>query len=66
MDCHQNQKVLVHCAANMRVSACIYLYRCLQQGINENEAKQALYKIWKPNEVWQILINHVLEIYLCS
>ena len=57
---NQEQKIFVHCAANMRVSAFMYLYR-LQQGINEQEAKQDLNKIWQPNPIWQNFINEVVN-----
>ncbi len=51
-----NQKVFVHCAMNMRVSAFIYLYRILRQQVAEETAKQTMAQIWEPNEVWQAFI----------
>lgn len=39
------QKVWVHCAANMRVSAFVYRYRRDVMGEDETSAKQALQKI---------------------
>ncbi len=46
MEANQDRKVFVHCFANMRVSAFVYLYRTLKQGVSEEEAKAALHKIW--------------------
>jgi len=47
------QKIWVHCAANMRVSAFIYKYR--RDVLNEDEAlvKTDLDKIWQPYGVWK-------------
>ena len=39
------QPVFVHCAANLRVSAFIYLYRQIKQNWSEEEAKVDLEKI---------------------
>lgn len=50
------QKIFVHCAANKRVSAFMYLYR-LCAGVAETTAKQDLAKIWTPNRVWQDFID---------
>lgn len=57
------KKVFVHCAANKRVSAFIYLYRCYQEGIDEETAKKDLHKIWIPNKIWQQFINEVGKNY---
>ena len=56
---HQQQKIFVHCAANLRVSAFIYLYRQIYQGISETEAKADLEKLWTPNPTWQKLIDAI-------
>ncbi|MUH01319.1 phosphatase [Scytonema sp. UIC 10036] len=61
MEANADKKVFVHCAANMRVSAFIYLYRYLYTGITEEEAKQDLHKIWVPNETWQKFIEQVIK-----
>lgn len=63
MESNADTKVFVHCVANMRVSAFMYLYRRLNKGVNEEEAKKDLHKIWIPNENWQKFINHVVENY---
>jgi protein tyrosine phosphatase (PTP) superfamily phosphohydrolase (DUF442 family) len=51
------QKVFVHCAANKRVSAFLYLYRQLVEGIDELTAHQDLVKIWVPSPIWQDFID---------
>jgi protein tyrosine phosphatase (PTP) superfamily phosphohydrolase (DUF442 family) len=52
--------VFVHCAANMRVSAFMFLYR-LRSGIaHRADAEAALRKIWDPDPVWRDFINTIL------
>lgn len=57
MQTHREKKIFIHCAANLRVSAFMYLYRTLYQNVSETEAKQDLHKLWQPNPTWQNLIN---------
>ncbi len=57
MDKYSAQKVFVHCAANKRVSAFLYLYRQLAEGIDEPTAHKDLAKIWIPNSIWQDFID---------
>ncbi len=59
MNANSDKKIFVHCAANKRVSAFIYLYRTLAQGISQEEAKKDLQKLWEPNERWSSFINQV-------
>jgi protein tyrosine phosphatase (PTP) superfamily phosphohydrolase (DUF442 family) len=56
MAAHSEDKIFVHCAANKRVSAFIYLYR-LCEGVNELIASQDLAKIWTPDPTWQAFID---------
>jgi protein tyrosine phosphatase (PTP) superfamily phosphohydrolase (DUF442 family) len=63
MAAHQGQKLFVHCAANMRVSAFMYLYRTLQEGMDEAEAARDLHRLWTPNEVWQAFMDRVIAHY---
>lgn len=51
------QKVWVHCAANMRVSAFIYRYRCEVLGEDKRLARHALNAIWEPFGVWKLFIS---------
>jgi len=56
MQAHTGQKVWVHCAANARVSAFVYKYRCVVLGDNKHEAEEDLKKIWQPWGVWKAFI----------
>jgi protein tyrosine phosphatase (PTP) superfamily phosphohydrolase (DUF442 family) len=58
MDAHSADKIFVHCAANKRVSAFVYLYR-ICQGVDEPIARQDLTKIWTLNEIWAKFIDRV-------
>lgn len=57
MSNHSDAKVWVHCAANMRVSAFIYRYRCRVKGEPENIARKELSKIWEPYGVWKKFVS---------
>jgi protein tyrosine phosphatase (PTP) superfamily phosphohydrolase (DUF442 family) len=57
---HVGQRILVHCAANMRVSAFCYLYRVLRQGMAPERAVQDLFAVWEPNETWRAFIECTL------
>jgi protein tyrosine phosphatase (PTP) superfamily phosphohydrolase (DUF442 family) len=48
MKANQDRKVYVHCFANMRVSAFVYLYRTMELGVPEDQARADLNKIWDP------------------
>jgi len=58
MELHETEKVWVHCAANMRVSAFIYRYRRSVLGHETADAKADLHKIWEPFGAWKDLIEH--------
>ncbi len=58
-----DQPLLVHCAANFRVSAFIYLYRRIYLGWGADDAIIDLHKIWIPNAVWQQFIDEVIDQY---
>lgn len=53
MEANHGRKVYVHCFANMRVSAFVYLYRTLHEGVSEAQARADLEKVWKPEELEQ-------------
>ena len=55
-----DKRVFIHCAANKRVSAFIYLYRIIHQKINKEQAQKDLHRIWIPNERWQNFIQQVI------
>ncbi len=57
MDRLDGQKVFVHCARNMRVSAFVFLYRVLRKGMSPDACRPDLEKIWVPDEVWAEFIE---------
>lgn len=61
MEAFEGRRVFVHCAANMRVSAFVFLYRVLLQRVPESEAEKDLRAIWEPNDVWSRFIRNQLE-----
>jgi protein tyrosine phosphatase (PTP) superfamily phosphohydrolase (DUF442 family) len=52
--------VFVHCAANMRVSAFLFLYRLHENMATRSQAEADLRRIWEPDEVWRRFINENL------
>ena len=54
-------KVFVHCIANKRVSAFLFLYRVLKLGHPIHDAEMALHRIWQPDETWQAFIDRALR-----
>jgi protein tyrosine phosphatase (PTP) superfamily phosphohydrolase (DUF442 family) len=60
MDRLRGRRIYVHCAANMRVSAFMYLYRVLRLGWPSEAALPDLYAIWQPDETWQSFIHSAL------
>ena len=61
MAAFEGQRVFVHCAANMRVSAFMFLYRVLHQRASIAEAEQDMHAIWQPDEAWSRFIPNQLE-----
>lgn len=51
------QKVFVHCAANMRVSAFVYRYRTQVLKEQSLKAQLDLHKMWKPFGVWADFVD---------
>ena len=60
MDARRGQRVFVHCAANMRVSAFLYLYRILRVGEDPDDAEQDLLDLWNPQDWWREFIDAAL------
>jgi uncharacterized protein (TIGR01244 family) len=60
MDARRGGKVWVHCAANMRVSVFLGLYRVLRQGWPREKAFDVMNSLWEPNEVWKAFIERML------
>lgn len=59
MDACQDRHVFVHCAANKRVSAFLYVYRLNSGEVARETAAADLHKLWKPDEVWSSFITRV-------
>jgi len=61
MQANQDRKVFVHCFANMRASAFVYMYRTLVEGVPEAEARGTMNEVWDPSEQqqWADLIERV-------
>lgn len=57
----QGRSVFLHCAANMRVSVFLALYRILQCGWPRSDAMAAVTDIWEPDAVWQAFIHQSLK-----
>jgi uncharacterized protein (TIGR01244 family) len=55
----EDERVWVHCAANMRVSAFFYKYRTERLGWRPEDAKSDMDKVWEPGnylDVWRKFI----------
>jgi uncharacterized protein (TIGR01244 family) len=63
MEAKADKPVFVHCIANMRVSAFMYLYRLIHERMSDEQAKKELHQIWTPNDTWQEFIKQVIEHY---
>ena len=62
MEANRDRKVFVHCFANMRASAFVYLWRTLVEGVPEAEARATMNEVWDPGELeqWGELIRTAL------
>lgn len=63
MDANQGKKIYVHCAANMRASVFIALYRIIRLGWRAEYALADTLRIWTPDSTWQALIEKALAAY---
>lgn len=61
MEAFDGRRVFIHCAANLRVSAFVFLYRVLYQRVSASEAERDLHAIWQPDEVWSRFIQNQLD-----
>ena len=61
MEAHGQEKLWVHCSANVRVSAFLGLYRAIRQGWELERAFELMGGLWQPNEVWSSFIATMLE-----
>ena len=60
MDAFADRRKFVHCAANKRVSAFVFLYRVLHQHVPPADAEADLVAVWEPDEVWSRFIQSQL------
>jgi protein tyrosine phosphatase (PTP) superfamily phosphohydrolase (DUF442 family) len=60
MDTHEDKKMLVHCAANKRVTAFLGLYRVICQNWDVARAFAPMKQVWEPNENWSPFISAML------
>jgi uncharacterized protein (TIGR01244 family) len=61
MEDAQGRCVLVHCAANYRVTAFLGLYRRLRQGWPVDRAFELMGTVWTPDAVWASFIASMLS-----
>jgi len=60
MEMHKENKIHIHCAANMRVTAFLGLYHTIKQMKAEIEAFEPMRSVWEPNEVWSSFISAMI------
>ena len=55
MRAFEGERIFVHCAMNMRVSAFMYHYLTLEEGLPPERARSPILEKWTPkmDEVWQ-------------
>ncbi len=61
MDQLTGNKVIVHCAANKRVSIFMALYRQLRQRWSLDAAMFDVYAIWDPDHVWRRFMQEMIR-----
>lgn len=60
----EDERVFVHCAANMRVSAFMSLYGRQRLGWSEARAAEHVAETWAPDEVWQRFLAEQASVLL--
>jgi protein tyrosine phosphatase (PTP) superfamily phosphohydrolase (DUF442 family) len=60
MQTHGRERLWVHCAANLRVSAFLGLYRAIVLGEDRATAFAQLESLWQPDPVWAAFIEAML------
>jgi protein tyrosine phosphatase (PTP) superfamily phosphohydrolase (DUF442 family) len=58
---YQGKKLLIHCAANKRVTAFLGLYRAIKQNWDIDKAFELMKNVWEPDQVWSLFISKMLE-----
>lgn len=57
MEQGRERRLFIHCAANMRVSVFMALYRIITLGWPAQDAMKDVHAIWQPNEIWSRFIQ---------
>jgi len=60
MRAHGGEPLWVHCAANLRVSAFVGLWRVIELGHDRVSAFAQLHELWQPDPVWTAFIEAML------
>jgi len=63
MEMNARRRILLHCAANKRVTAFLGLYRVIREGWDRDSAFAPMETVWEPNEHWAPFIRAMLEKY---
>lgn len=63
MESVKNNKIHIHCAANMRVTAFLGLYYLIKQKKSKEVAFEPMNSVWEPDEVWSSFISSMLAKY---
>ncbi len=58
---NENEKILVHCAANYRASVFVALHLFTVKKIQENEIENFITEVWMPDHKWQAFIDEAIE-----
>ena len=61
MDEHRHSRLLVHCAANKRVTAFLGLYLTIREGMDREQAFESMRSVWEPDHTWQAFIEDALR-----
>lgn len=61
MESCRGEKVWAHCALNYRVSAFLFLYKRLIEGVPEPEAQKVMLPSWEPDHVWRKFLKTTHE-----
>lgn len=61
MRAYPDEKVWVHCAANMRVSAFVGLYRVIVQDWDPAKGFQLMHGLWRPDAIWADFIAAMIS-----
>ena len=61
MTAHDGKKLFIPCAANMRVSVFMALFRILKEDWPRADALEEISHVWEPNAIWKSFIKTVLK-----